>query len=306
MKNTTLCYLEQNGQYLMMHRVRKVNDENHDKWIGIGGHFEDYESPHDCILREIKEETGLTVTPEDCIYRGIVSFCSSDYETEYMHLFRCTRFSGTLRKDCEEGDLEWIPKEKLLALPMWEGDKIFLDLLDRDVPFFSLKLSYGHDGVLLSHDLQFTSSQKPPLLISMCLLGVPCRYDGASRPMDAEKLAALRAKYTLILVCPEQMGGLSTPRAPSEIQPDGRVLMKDGHDVTGEYTRGAEAALMAAQMSGASLALLKARSPSCGTGRIYDGSFSGTLCDGDGITAALLKKHGIRVYSEETMEALLS
>ena len=145
MKNTTLCYIEQNGQYLMMHRVKKVGDCNRDKWIGIGGHLEEYESPYDCILREAKEETGLTLT--DCAYRGLVSFCSPNYETEQMHLFFAHTFEGTLREDCEEGDLQWISREHLMDLPMWEGDRIFLRLLDSDAPFFSLKLSYQGDAL---------------------------------------------------------------------------------------------------------------------------------------------------------------
>ena len=308
MKNTTLCYIEKDGAYLMMHRVKKVNDENRDKWIGIGGHIEEKESPLDCILREIREETGLTVTPEGCAYRGVVTFCSPCFETEYMHLFHTSVFSGELLPDCPEGTLEWIPKDRMLSLPMWEGDRIFLGLLDRPVPFFSLKLSYDADGVLLDHTLTFTESPaKPPLLISACLLGIPCRYDGNSRPADAETLRILKSRYTLIPVCPEQLGGLPTPRVPSEIQPEtGTVLNRAGTDVTQEYGRGAENALSAAEASGARIALLKARSPSCGSGIVYDGSFSGSFRTGDGVTAALLKKHGIRVYSEEDMGELLS
>ena len=140
--NTTLCYIEQDGKYLMLHRVKKENDLNHDKWIGIGGKFEDKESPEDCVLREAREETGLTlIRPE---YRGIVTFVSDRYQTEYMHLFWADRFTGTIRA-CDEGNLEWISKEDLLRLPMWEGDKIFLRLLDERPPFFSLKLTYEGD-----------------------------------------------------------------------------------------------------------------------------------------------------------------
>ena len=142
MKNTSLCYIEQGGKYLMLHRVKKVNDENHDKWIGIGGKFEYGESPEDCMLREVREETGLEA--ESWRYRGIVTFVSDEWGTEYMHLFTCTDFSGSI-KDCDEGVLEWIEKERLLSLPIWEGDKIFLRLLDEDVPFFSLKLTYSAD-----------------------------------------------------------------------------------------------------------------------------------------------------------------
>lgn len=140
--NTTLCYIERDGSYLMLHRVKKKNDMNHDKWVGIGGKFEDGESPEDCICREALEETGLTLHRPT--YRGIVTFVSDEYPTEYMHLFLAKDFSGTIR-DCDEGTLEWIDKQVLLALPMWEGDRIFLKLLDQDVPFFSLKLRYEGD-----------------------------------------------------------------------------------------------------------------------------------------------------------------
>ena len=302
MKNTTLCYIEQNGQYLMMHRVKKVGDCNRDKWIGIGGHLEEYESPMDCILREAKEETGLTLT--DCTYRGLVSFCSPNYETEQMHLFSAHSFGGTLREDCEEGDLQWITKEQLFSLPMWEGDKIFLRLLPKDVPFFLLKLVYDADGNLLSHDLTFTADTRKPLLISACLLGTACRYDGKSQPMPASTLAALSQKYILIPVCAEVLGGLPTPRVPAEIQGDRRVLRRDGVDVTAEYLRGADEVRRYASLTGAKTALLKARSPSCGCGRIYDGTFSGTLCDGNGITAQTLLDHGITVTTEESLTAL--
>lgn len=142
MKNTSLCYIERGGQYLMLHRVKKVNDENHDKWIGIGGKFEPGESPEECMQREVTEETGLTA--REWRYRGIVTFVSDEWGTEYMHLFTCTGFTGTLR-ECDEGVLEWIDKRALLALPIWEGDKIFLRLLDEGGPFFSLKLNYSGD-----------------------------------------------------------------------------------------------------------------------------------------------------------------
>ena len=145
MLNTTLCYIRRGGEYLMLHRIKKVNDLNHDKWIGIGGKFEDKESPEDCLLREVKEETGLTLT--DWNYRGIVTFVSDLYPTEYMHLFTADGYTGEL-KECDEGVLEWIPKEKLLEIPHWEGDAIFLDLIDRDVPFFSLKLCYRGDTLV--------------------------------------------------------------------------------------------------------------------------------------------------------------
>ena len=120
--NTTLIYIECGGEYLMLHRTKKENDCNRDKWIGIGGKFEEGESPEEC-------------------YRGIVTFVSDKWESEYMHLFTADGFEGTL-KDCDEGELAWIKKKDLLALPAWEGDKIFLRLLDENVPFFSLKLRY--------------------------------------------------------------------------------------------------------------------------------------------------------------------
>lgn len=139
MKQTTLCYIEKDGCYLMLHRVKKEHDENRDKWIGIGGKFQEGESPEDCLLRETKEETGLTLT--DYRYRGLVTFVSDEWGTEQMHLFTAGGFSGALR-ECDEGVLEWVPRERLLSLPMWEGDRIFLDLLERNEPFFSLKLVY--------------------------------------------------------------------------------------------------------------------------------------------------------------------
>ena len=145
MKQTTLCYIEQNNAYLMLHRVKKENDENKDKWIGIGGKFEDKESPEDCVLREALEETGLTLTSYR--YRGLVTFVSDRWPTEYMHLFHADGFTGTL-KTCDEGDLEWLPKDQLYSLPMWEGDRIFLDLLEKDVPFFSLKLVYEGENLV--------------------------------------------------------------------------------------------------------------------------------------------------------------
>ena len=139
MKNVTLCYIDRGDAYLMLHRVKKENDINHDKWIGVGGKFEDKESPEECMLREVKEETGLTLT--GWRYRGIVTFVSSEYETEYMHLFTADRWTGEL-SDCDEGELEWVPKRDVPSLPIWEGDKIFFRLLAEEHPFFSLKLRY--------------------------------------------------------------------------------------------------------------------------------------------------------------------
>ena len=145
MKNTSLCYIERGRDYLMLHRVKKVADENKDKWIGIGGKFEEGESPEDCVLREVREETGLRLL--SWRYRAIVTFVSDEWGTEYMHLFTSDSFDGEI-KDCDEGVLEWIDREKLLSLPIWEGDKIFLRLLDSDEPFFSLKLCYTGDKLV--------------------------------------------------------------------------------------------------------------------------------------------------------------
>lgn len=139
MINSTLCYLERGDEYLMLHRVKKKNDMNRDKWLGIGGKFEDKESPEDCILRECREETGLTLT--DYRYRGIVTFVSDRWGAEYMHLFTATGWTGE-ETVCDEGELRWIKKSELMALPMWEGDAIFLRLLEEGEPFFSLKLRY--------------------------------------------------------------------------------------------------------------------------------------------------------------------
>lgn len=140
MINTTLCYIQRGEDYLMLHRIKKQNDLNQDKWIGVGGKFEDKESPEDCLLREVREETGLTLTSYR--YRGIVTFVSDRWPTEYMHLFTADGWTGAL-KECDEGVLEWLPRRRLLELPHWEGDAIFLDLIAReDTPFFSLKLCY--------------------------------------------------------------------------------------------------------------------------------------------------------------------
>ena len=142
MINTTLCYIMDEDRCLMLHRTKKENDLNRDKWIGIGGKFEDKESPEDCLLREALEETGLTLTQYR--YRGIVTFVSDRWPTEYMHLFTATGFTGQL-KECDEGELEWLPWDQLLRIPHWEGDAIFLRLIEEDAPFFSLKVSYWGD-----------------------------------------------------------------------------------------------------------------------------------------------------------------
>lgn len=145
MRNTTLCHIEKDGCYLMLHRIKKENDLNRDKWVGIGGKFEDKESPEECNLREVYEETGLTLKSAE--YRGIVTFVSDKWETEYMHIFYSDSFCGEI-KDCDEGVLEWVKKDSLYSLPIWEGDKIFLRLLEKNAPFFSLKLEYAGDTLL--------------------------------------------------------------------------------------------------------------------------------------------------------------
>ena len=136
---STLCYIEKDGCWLMLHRVKKKNDVNHDKWIGIGGKFEEGESPEDCLLREPREETGLTLT--EYRFRGLVTFVSDEAPTEYMHLFTATGFTGTLQ-ECDEGTLEWVPIKQVETLPLWQGDRLFLELLQREERFFSLKLRY--------------------------------------------------------------------------------------------------------------------------------------------------------------------
>lgn len=153
---STLCYIEKDNKYLMLHRVKKEADANKDKWIGVGGKFEDGESPEECVLREVKEETGLTLTKYQ--FRGIITFVSDKWETEYMHLFTATEYEGedgfaewdnynesnSIKKkyECSEGELVWVQKSQIPNLYIWEGDKVFLQLLDEKKEFFSLKLRY--------------------------------------------------------------------------------------------------------------------------------------------------------------------
>lgn len=139
MHNSTLCYILRGDEVLMLHRVKKKNDINKDKWIGIGGKFEGEESPDECLLREAKEETGLTLTSWRC--RGVVTFLSEGDEGEYMYLFTADGFEGE-QISCDEGDLQWVSRDFLGSLPMWEGDRIFLELLWLDAPFFLLTLRY--------------------------------------------------------------------------------------------------------------------------------------------------------------------
>ena len=139
MKLTTLCYIEKDDKYLMLHRVKKENDLNHDKWVGVGGKFEPDDTPEECMLREVREETGLTLTKYR--FRAILTFLSDEWETEYIHLYTASKFTGTLL-ECDEGNLEWIPKSEIDKLKLWEGDKIFFKLLRETEDFFSLKLRY--------------------------------------------------------------------------------------------------------------------------------------------------------------------
>lgn len=137
---TTLCYIEKDDKYLMLHRIKKENDLNKDKWIGVGGHFEPSETPEECLLREVKEETGLTLTSYQ--FRGLVTFLSNEWESaEYMCLYTADKFEGEMIT-CNEGTLEWIEKSRVYDLPIWEGDKIFFRLLEERQEFFSLKLRY--------------------------------------------------------------------------------------------------------------------------------------------------------------------
>ena len=145
MMQTTLCYLEKDGQYLMLHRVSKKNDVNHDKWIGVGGKFEPGETPEECLLREVKEETGLTLLQYS--FRGILTFICDQQEPEYIFLFTSSSFTGGMR-ECEEGVLEWVDKNKIKNLELWEGDKEMFRLLDERKSFFSLKLRYEGDRLL--------------------------------------------------------------------------------------------------------------------------------------------------------------
>lgn len=142
---TTLCYLEKDGCYLMLHRVKKKKDVNKDKWIGVGGKFEPGEDALACVLREVREETGLTMAAPR--YRGVVDFYCPLWPAERMHLYTCAEFSGQ-PGDCDEGTLEWVPKEEVCRLPIWQGDKIFFDLLRQEAPFFHLELHYQNDTLL--------------------------------------------------------------------------------------------------------------------------------------------------------------
>ena len=142
---TTLCYLERDEQYLMLHRVKKEKDINQDKWVGVGGHFEKDETPEECLCREVREEPGLTL--HSWQFRGIITFISNEFGTEYMFLYTSKDFTGDLT-ECDEGTLEWIDKSRVYDLPIWEGDKVFFRLLEESEEFFSLKLRYEGDTLV--------------------------------------------------------------------------------------------------------------------------------------------------------------
>lgn len=147
---STVCHIEKDEKYLMLHRTKKKNDINEGKWLGIGGKFEDKESPEDCIIREVKEETGLTLN--SVMLRGILTFINTICETEYIYVFTSNDFTGKLI-DCNEGELQWIDKEKVTTLNLWEGDKIFIEKIKQESPFFTIKYVYDGD-TLLHYDLK--------------------------------------------------------------------------------------------------------------------------------------------------------
>ena len=148
MHETTLCYIRRDGEGLMLHRVKREQDENAGKWIGVGGHVEEGETPEECLLREVNEETGLTLTSWE--KRGEIDFLSDKFDSERMHLYTADVFSGALRA-CDEGDLAWIPEEKLFELPMWEGDRVFLNMLMDEAPEFRMTLRYKGDTLVETH-----------------------------------------------------------------------------------------------------------------------------------------------------------
>lgn len=149
---SSLCYIENNEKYLMVHRTKKENDINKDKWLGIGGKFEDRESPEECVVREVKEETGLTLNSYKL--RCIVTYVSTTWETEYMYVFTSNDFTGTLI-ECNEGDLEWIDKKQITKLPIWEGDKFFVEKLQKDDTFFTVKFEYDGEKLIKHHLKQY-------------------------------------------------------------------------------------------------------------------------------------------------------
>jgi len=165
---TSLCYLERDGKYLILHRTKKQNDENGDKWIGVGGKFEPGETPDECALREVKEETGLTMT--DFVLRGLIIFVSDVWGLEYMYLYTATRWTGKLT-DCDEGELVWLDKRELLKKNLWEGDKLFLRALDERKEFFIMKFRY--EGERLAEVVDSKGLSDFRLRVYMELLKVP-------------------------------------------------------------------------------------------------------------------------------------
>lgn len=150
MKNTVLCYIENDSKWLMLHRVKKGNDENAGKWIGVGGKFKDTESPHDCVIRETKEETGLELL--NPTFRGIVTFVSNEFGTEYMFLFTCNNFCGEVNYDCDEGVLKWVDVKEVTSLELWDGDRLFINKLINSNEIFSMKLVYNGDTLIEAYD----------------------------------------------------------------------------------------------------------------------------------------------------------
>lgn len=187
MKNTTLCYIEQGDKYLMLHRVKKNNDPSHNKWIGVGGKFEANETPDECVIRETFEETGLQlVNPQ---LRGVATFISDKWETEYMFIFTAQDFTGSLIKECNEGELAWIEKSRLLELPLWEGDKVFLRLLVEGAPFFLLKLVYEGEKLvkcILNGEIVDTSATDLHLVKEQSRYGVGNSEDKVFADLEKE------------------------------------------------------------------------------------------------------------------------
>lgn len=156
MLNTTLCYIEKEGMYLMLHRVKKKHDINHDKWTGVGGKFENGETPEECVIREVREETGLEIVKFRL--RGIITFLSDIYEGEYMYLFTADGFAGEV-KECNEGVLKWVKIKDVPELPIWEGDRLFLKELELDRGFFTMKLSYEDDRLVESETMMYGNKE---------------------------------------------------------------------------------------------------------------------------------------------------
>lgn len=299
MINTTLIHIEKDGKYLMMHRTKKENDINKEKWIGIGGKILENESPYTCALREAYEETGLMI--KDLTYRGIVTFVSDVEEGEYMHLFSSEKFEGELRQS-SEGVLEWIKIQDLYSKNIWEGDRIFLRLLENREPFFDLRLEYKKDKLISATLNGKVIVGKEKLAVSACLLGTPCRYDGKAKP--CAEITRLSEHFDFLPICPECAGGLPTPREPAEIKGD-RVVTLSGKDVTNEYKKGAEYATALTYAHWCRYALLKKNSPSCSSNSVYDGTFTGKLVCGEGITVQEMKKANICIFDEDGIDELI-